>query len=251
MRYAIISDLHSNRQAFEAVVDDIDRSQIDMVLCLGDIVGYGPSPIEVMDMAYEYIDVSILGNHDAVVCNKFSSAYFNSEAKEIIEWTRSILRERDIEYFRKQAYVIDGEHLKCSHANFYHPDNFGYILSIDDAAQSFREVKERLLFVGHTHIPGAHIHSRNGNISWVDGQKLKTLKLDKNKRYIVNVGSVGVSRGSEFKSNYCIYDSDAKSIAFRTVEFDIHSFAKDVHALNKPVMKRYFSTFIEDIDINE
>jgi len=244
MRYAIISDIHANRQAFEAVLGDIDRSRIDIILCLGDIVGYGPSPVEVMDMVYEHVDVSILGNHDAVVCNKFSAAYFNTEAKEIIEWTRSSLREHDIEYFSSQAYMIDGDCFKCAHANFNHPDNFGYVLSLDEASQSFQSVEEDLLFIGHTHIAGAHILAKNKRMIWQDANDSPLIKIEKNKRYIINVGSVGVSRTEEFNSQYVIYDSEKKNIAFRTVEFDVHGFAKDVHNLGKQEIVDYFASFI-------
>ena len=249
MRYAIISDLHSNIPAFEAVLDDIDRSRIDMVLCLGDIVGYGPSPIEVMDLAYEHIDISILGNHDAVVCNKFSSAYFNTEAKEIIEWTRSIMREKDIAYFDSQAYMIDGDHFQCSHANFNNPDTFGYIMSLDEAYQSFQAVTQDLLFVGHTHIPGAHVYGKNNTMHWQDAHDKNLIKLEKNKRYIVNVGSVGVSRSAEFKSTYCIYDSEKNAVVFRTVDFDVSAFAKDVYNLGKPEIISYFAPHIQHLSI--
>lgn len=245
MRYAIISDIHANKQAFAAVLEDIDRSRIDMILCLGDLVGYGPSPVEVMDMAYEHIDVSILGNHDAVVCNKFSAAYFNPEAKEIIEWTRSIMRERDIEYFNSQAYMIDGDHFKCSHANFAHPDNFGYILSLEEAHQNFESITEDLMFIGHTHIPGAHVQLKNGQINWIDAQNQNLIKLEKNKRYIINVGSVGVSRSTEFKSTYTIYDSEKKAVVFRTIDFDLESFINELYRLDKQELINYFSPFIE------
>lgn len=247
MRYAIISDLHSNKRAFESVLDDIDRSQIDMVLCLGDLVGYGPSPVEVMDMAYEHIDVSILGNHDAVVCNKFSPAYFNPRAREIIEWTRSMLRDKDIEYFNKQAYLIDSDHFKCTHANFYFPDNFGYILSSDDATQNFKEVEESLMFVGHTHVPGTFVLSKDDTVSRIERSERDLIKLEDDKRYIVNVGSVGVARGSAFKSSYCIYDSEDETVLFRTVEFDVRAFAEDVYRTAKKEIVQYFTPLIGDL----
>ncbi len=242
MRYALISDIHANRHAFEAALNDIDRANVDMVLCLGDIVGYGPCPVEVMDIAYEHIDVSVLGNHDAVVCNKFSSAYFNPQAKRIIEWTRDSMRESDVDYFNAQAYLIDGDHFKCAHSNFVQPDSFGYVMSPEDAYNNFQAVDDDLLFVGHTHVAGAHVLSKGNHVEWLAADNTSSMiKLQKNKRYLINVGSIGVSRTEVFKANFCIYDSEAKTVEFRVIDFDIDAFLDDIRELDKPEVTNYFS----------
>lgn len=245
MRYAIISDLHANVPALEATLDDIAIKGADMTLCLGDLVGYGPSPIEVMELVFGHVDVSILGNHDAVVCNKFSSAYFNTEAKNIIEWTRSLLRPKDIEYIDKLAYMIDGDHFRCSHANFNNPDTFGYVISLEEAEANFEVTKEQLLFLGHTHMAGAHIQSRGNKIQWVTPEQCgNKIKLQSGKRFIVNTGSVGVSRTAEFVASYCIYDSDRKEIEFRQVDFDIDTFRRDLIDAERQELLNYFARIL-------
>ena len=91
MRYAIVSDIHANLQAWNAVLLDIRSSGVDKILCLGDLVGYGPQPAETLQSLYEHVDHFILGNHDAAACGKLDASYFNDGARELIEWTREQL----------------------------------------------------------------------------------------------------------------------------------------------------------------
>ena len=93
MRYAIVSDIHSNRQAWDAVLKDIRSQGVDDILCLGDVVGYGPCPAEVLEDLYSHCDNFVLGNHDAVIGNRMDSDLFNDEAKYLIEWTREQLSD--------------------------------------------------------------------------------------------------------------------------------------------------------------
>jgi predicted phosphodiesterase len=247
MRYALISDIHSNKFAFESILDDIDRQNIDMILCLGDIVGYGPNPTEVLDLVYEHVDATIIGNHDAVICNKFSSAYFNNEAKSIIEWTKTKLRTKDVNFFDKLTYIIDAETFKCSHSNFTHPESFAYILSKVDARNHFSTINDKIVFVGHTHYSGAFILNKNSTITHLNIEEdydLRKINIENSKRYIINVGSVGVSRTYDFAARYCIYDSDQKNVEIRAVEYDVKAFIKELKATDNKEIRTYFMPYI-------
>ena len=94
MRYAIVSDIHANLQAWQAVLKDIKKKDVDAILCLGDVVGYGPDPAAVLDSCYEECSYFILGNHDAVIGKRLDSNLFNDSAKYIIEWTKNQLTDQ-------------------------------------------------------------------------------------------------------------------------------------------------------------
>ena len=106
MRYAVISDIHSNIQALKAVFRDIADQRIDRVISLGDVVGYGPNPTEVIDLLSDVVSDAVLGNHDAAVAGYFPVDKFNSEACRAIEWTTSVITERELEFLRKQPLEI-------------------------------------------------------------------------------------------------------------------------------------------------
>ncbi len=97
MRYAIVADIHANVQAWEAVLRDIASSRIDGIICLGDVVGYGPNPAEVLRSVHSHVDALALGNHDAALCGKLDPVLFNDQARHIIAWTRAALTAQALE----------------------------------------------------------------------------------------------------------------------------------------------------------
>ena len=100
MRYAIISDIHANQQAWESVSKDIDKVGVDQVICLGDIVGYGPAPVRVLESVYDKSSHFVLGNHDAVIGGQLDPECFHDEARIIIEWTRTNLNQFAVDFFQ-------------------------------------------------------------------------------------------------------------------------------------------------------
>ena len=110
MRYAIISDIHANRQAWEAVFANIKKQGVDDILCLGDVVGYGPRPADVLESVYEHCDNFVLGNHDAVIGNRLDSDLFNDKAKYVIEWTREQLSDSVADFFASFASICSRKH---------------------------------------------------------------------------------------------------------------------------------------------
>ena len=150
MRYAIVSDIHANRQAWKAVLEDIQKQGVDDILCLGDVVGYGPRPADVLEQVYESCDNFILGNHDAVIGNRLDSNLFNDKAKFIIEWTRDQLSDSVADFFATMPVTMDGETFMTAHAELSNPEAFAYIFEPADSLMSFEIMKPKMLFVGHT-----------------------------------------------------------------------------------------------------
>ncbi|HBC87124.1 MAG TPA: hypothetical protein DCZ94_09240 [Lentisphaeria bacterium] len=237
MRYAIISDLHANRPALKSVLADIASGDIDEIICLGDIVGYGPSPAEVLEIAYSKIHHFILGNHDAVIGGKLSPDCFNDNAKKLIEWTCNSLDRKAAKFFNSLPLDAKGGNFRCAHAEFSNPGRFGYILEPVDAEDSFKSCPEQVLFVGHSHVPGLFVMGDRRVAHWLEPMDFG---IEDEKRYIVNVGSVGQPRDNDIRACYCIFDTEKKDVLFRKVAFDIEEYISEQKKNRLPETATYF-----------
>ena len=244
MRYAIISDLHANKQAFKAVLTDIKSIGADQIICLGDVVGYGPRPAEVLEMAYDNVSYFVLGNHDAVVANIMSPDCFNDKAKRLIEWTCSQLDSKAAKFFGEVPLLLTGKNFRCAHAEFEDPRRFGYIFDNDTALKSFNLTEEQLLFIGHSHVPGMFVIGESGRPHWMHTQDFATESV---KRYIVNVGSVGQPRDKDCRASYCIFDDKTMGVAFRRIPFDIDAYRADLRKKKLPESSSYFLKIADNL----
>ncbi|MDA3798380.1 MAG: metallophosphoesterase family protein [Kiritimatiellae bacterium] len=240
MRYAVVSDIHANLQAWNSVLLDIREQDIDRIICLGDLVGYGPNPVEVLESVHANIDYFVLGNHDAVVCDKMRSDLFNDDAAKIINWTKGTLNKNAVSILKKIPLTLKGKNFRCSHSAFVAPGMFDYIFTEEDALKSFNTVEEQLLFCGHTHLPGIFVLGNSGTPHHLDAQDFR---LEANKRYIVNVGSVGNPRAGAPVATYCIYDSTTEDIFWRNVHFDLYSYKQTLLEKGLPLKTSGFLEF--------
>ena len=214
MKLAIVSDIHANAQAWDVVAADIGRQGVEGIICLGDVVGYGPRPQEVLDALRAVTDNVILGNHDAVPGGQMRPDAFNDRAQDIINWTTDQLGEESKEYLSSLPYIIDlpADDVLFTHADVVAPAQWGYIISESDAALNFAACKEQVIFFGHSHHPGVFVQGRKGAVRKQDPG---ALQLEKGRRYLINPGSVGDPRTTDVRASYCIYDTKLKSLAFR------------------------------------
>ena len=227
MRYAVISDIHANIQALKAVLNDIDGQSIDSIISLGDIVGYGPNPIEVINLLDGVLNDSILGNHDAAVAGYFPINKFNENARASLEWTIEHLGEKESDFLSHQALEITFDNARFAHANFCNSASFHYIISPIDALASFNACDEQLLFTGHSHIPGIFVIGNSGIPHWLPPIDFQA---EEEKRYIINVGSIGIPRDNDSRASYCIFDTETQNIFFRKVSFDRKSFQSSLNS---------------------
>lgn len=218
MRYAFVSDIHANLQAWNAVLTDIATQRVDRILCLGDTVGYGPDPAEVLASLYRHVDGFCMGNHDAVVCGKLDARLFNDHARQMIAWTRGHLADKAVRFLASQPLMISGPGFRCTHGDFTQPAAFHYIADPESAAPSWQAAPEPLLFCGHTHVPALFVIGKSGTTHALEPQ---SFVLEAGKRYLVNPGSAGNPRSGDALATYCIYDSDAGSVCWQTVPFDL------------------------------
>lgn len=221
MRYAFISDIHSNLQAWRAVHLDMRAGRIDYILCLGDLVGYGPSPAELLHEVHAHVDAFVMGNHDAAACGRMDDSSFNPHARELIRWTTTKLNRKAVKFLASLPLTIVGNGFHCVHGEFSNPSRFDYVLNPEDALPSWQAVNSPLLLAGHTHEPAFFLTGESGIPRQVPPQDFE---IEPGKRYFINVGSVGCSRDGDPRACYCIYDTRAHAVFWRRIPFDLDSY---------------------------
>ena len=221
MRYAIISDVHANAAALRTVLVDAQDMHADRVVCLGDVLGYGPDPVQALETVYSRVHVCLAGNHDDAVCGRCSTEDFNDFAAAAVARQRKSLTSSALDWLRKLPYTCECGGFACAHGDFSEPEAFNYILEPEDALPSWDARSEQLLFVGHTHQPGIFVMGSSGQPHRLEPADFT---LEDGKRYIVNVGSVGYPRSGLCRSFYCIYDDSSRSVFFRSLPFDLEGY---------------------------
>lgn len=219
MIYIILSDVHGNIQAFEAIVRSFPETKDRLIVCAGDTVGYGANPNECVELMASLGAVNVMGNHDAAVIGVHDLSLFNFHAQKAALWTRNVIGERESAILRGLDFVKELEHVTLAHGTLHDPKEFIYMMTLLDARRTFELLRTGVCVVGHSHMPGAFM-IKDGEIyeSWK-----RKIKLEPNARYIINAGSVGQPRDGDNRACYCIYDTDAGEIEFRRVEYDIKS----------------------------
>ncbi len=227
-RFAIISDLHANLEAMQAVYRVIDNEGIDEIVCLGDIVGYNADPKALVNLTRERCKAAIRGNHDRYVLGETATDVKETKA-EVIDWTRSQLPPTDLEWLRslEDAMVWEGDFI-LSHGSPRDMDE--YILSSDVIQGNLRHMRDTYIgvdvaFFGHSHFP---MVIGGGKVEQKFHGDSTTVELDRNKTYLINPGSVGQPRDRSPKAAFGIFDRDAWTMTIRRVPYDIKSAQKKI-----------------------
>ncbi len=238
MKYIILSDIHSNLQALEAVVGSFPVGEGCRIISGGDVVGYGADPVRCVDAVQSLGAKNVLGNHDAGVVGKADISFFNSYASAAVYWTMEHIDSAVRGYLEDLPYVLEEESFVVAHGTLHEPEEFIYMMTGADAMHTFEVLEKKICFVGHSHVPGV-FRSKEGSISRVSG---KRIALEEGAQYIVNAGSVGQPRDGDPRACYCIYDADEEYIEFRRVEYDINAAAKSIvkAGLPGPLAERLF-----------
>ncbi|MDD8031869.1 MAG: metallophosphoesterase family protein [Acidobacteriota bacterium] len=221
MRYLVFSDIHGNLEALEAVLKDVSRKRIDRCIFLGDLVGYGASPNEVIQKVISLKHLSMVrGNHDKAVCGLESIQTFNPVAAAAIQWTGKALNKKHLQLLAgltKSPLVIHKQITICHGAPF---DEDYYIFGEFDAVEAFNYFDTPICFFGHTHFPFIYMEmDETVEGTFIQGNHLE-IKLEKGARYLINPGSIGQPRDRDPRAAYAIYDSEQRKIKFYRVEYD-------------------------------
>lgn len=222
MKYAIISDIHSNLEALTKALSIIDERKVDEIICLGDVVGYGANPNECVELVRSRCSAVVLGNHDAAALDTAQAHDFNAIARRAVLWTAEELTPESKAFLASLPMTAVKEEIRFVHASPQIPDAWDYIIDADDAVRAVRSLQERICFIGHTHVPG--IFNGRG--------RARSVMPDE--QYLVNVGSVGQPRDGNPMLSFGIFDSAAWTFELIRSEYDIQTAAEKIYAARLP-----------------
>lgn len=232
MIYALISDVHGNLEALTAVMDDIKRhGAIDEIFFLGDAVGYGANPNEVLQIINSHCHVKLMGNHDYSALGLLDPAEFNVYAQSGINFSVSVLTTQSqgiLSSFRLIDRVGD---LLLVHATPDEPDAWNYCLSSAEANRQFCCFDEPICFLAHSHQPLVFVQDPLGECDMLRDEELK---LSDENRYIINIGSVGQPRDGDPRACYVIYDTISQRLQYRRLHYDIETAQGKMRAVDLP-----------------
>lgn len=230
MRALILSDIHGNKEALQAALSFAGYAPgvFDAVWDLGDIVGYGGSPNEVVDAIREAATAHVRGNHDKVCCGLESALGFNPTARTAAAWTNETLTKENCEWLRELPQgplAIEGFDVVLSHGSPLDEDL--YILNIRDAWSALQQMEKQITFFGHTHV--------QAGFAWQDGQwsefrpqypssnehETWVLQLQPGMRYLLNPGSIGQPRDGDWRASFAVLDTGQNAVTFHRVPYDL------------------------------
>jgi predicted phosphodiesterase len=237
MKVAAISDIHSNIFALQAAIRDAKLQGADKFLCLGDIVGYASRPREVLAEIRGITSDVVLGNHD-LYCSitedelkdSLKSDKLHSDAAKGIKINRLLLNHEELSFLGTLKDTIEeNPYYQATHSSMENPLRFNYIHDNEEAMISLKLIKQRVLFVGHSHIPSAFmLTDGTDNCNQLNFSHEIYLYPQEGRRYLINPGSVGQPRDEDSRAAYAIYDTDKQKVTFRKVAYDVEKMQKDI-----------------------
>jgi predicted phosphodiesterase len=230
-RFAVISDIHGNVHALEAVLGRVERLQVDEILCLGDIVGYGPAPDRCLDLVMRCCTSAVRGNHDEAVINPAREAEFNGLAREAIVWTREALGPLHKDALcRLRAIDVPHPLVTCVHdCPVSGPTD--YVHDSHMAALAFAGMSTPICLLGHTHVPLVFEAPSRGAGAPVSPQDVIAhvapdgvpIALDRDRRHICNPGSVGQPRDADPRASFAVLDLKARTFTVHRTVYDLEA----------------------------
>jgi diadenosine tetraphosphatase ApaH/serine/threonine PP2A family protein phosphatase len=234
LRVAVISDIHSNRHALEAVLQAVDAAEADEIWCLGDMVGYGAEPDACTALIRERSSVCLVGNHDLAVLGALDISTFSEAAAAAVEWTRENVGEETLEFLASLDPVASQSGVGLFHASPRDPV-WEYVLSADQAEAGFDAQEERVGLIGHSHValffvraPGARGNAQGAAAE--DGRELEIAEGE----WLLNPGSVGQPRDGNPHAAWLELDTEAWVARYHRVAYDIEGAAAAITAAGLP-----------------
>ncbi len=220
---AIVSDIHANLPAFQAVLHHAEEpGRVDALWCLGDTVGYGPHPNECVALLRKYKNSAVAGNHDLAACGRMGTEEFNEAAASAATWTSDQLSPVTRSFLQDLPMVACEDDFTLVHGSLRWPE-WEYLLSTEQAQVQFELQRTRCSIVGHSHLPFVCREREGEPPMLVPATANERVAFDGDGRLIVNPGSVGQPRDGDPRASYALYDSDAGSITYYRVEYDVAS----------------------------
>jgi predicted phosphodiesterase len=237
LRVAVLSDIHANIEAFQAVVSDFEH-QFDRILHLGDLVGYNASPNECIELARNIEMNSILGNHDQAACNPILAEHFNIYARNAILWTKKNLTDESVRFLSE---LDEKFRLQCGLACHGSPININNYISLPfQARATLKKMKKgiwgnvKVCLFGHTHIRKIWRMDVRGKVAPIEIPLDGMIQLNADEFYLLNPGSVGQPRNGDPRASYFIFDTQNHTVSFKLVEYNVVSAIKKIKDAKLP-----------------
>jgi len=240
VRIGIISDIHANLEALEAVVEALEKERCDTYVCLGDVVGYGAQPNECCDLIRRVASATILGNHDAAVAGRMDYSYYRAPARQALDWHARILSRENLAWLRSLPYTHQVEDVSFCHGSPAAIEDFEYIFVVDQVREfsarfhDFRPVT----FIGHSHL------CKSFSLDATSAEEVlhTRFRCEPDRRYIITAGSVGQPRDYDSRACCAVYDTETRRFEYHRVTYDIESAARKIFASDLAVAfgKRLF-----------
>lgn len=259
MNVAILTDIHSNLPALEAVLAAISDAEVETTWCLGDTVGYGAQPDECTKLVSEHCDLSLVGNHDLAVLGEIDTEVFSAAAAAAVSWTQTNCDRSTIEFLRGLKPAVEDREVGLYHASPRDPV-WEYVLAVDQAAECMAMQSERVSVIGHSHVAlffsdggseggsdrgsgGGSAASKGGSEAEAEGETGEASGgqaeggriLDVNEgRWLLNPGSVGQPRDGDPRAAWMELDTDAWKATYHRVDYEIDSAAEAIRGAGLP-----------------
>ncbi|WP_457635706.1 metallophosphoesterase family protein [Persephonella sp.] len=231
MRFAVISDIHGNIHALEAVDKDLRSNHVDRIYCLGDIINFGAHPKECLDWVKDECDIVIKGEHDIFVADPEEVFLTNPYAIQSADWTYDQLSQEDFDYIRSLENFYEEKEFILTHDEPSIPGTYHFLTSIRDAKETFTCFENRFCFYGHAHLNILFVKDSKGNV-FSEGSG--SFKIQNGQQFLICAGSVGQPRDRDPRAGYVIVDTDERTIQFRRVEYDVEKAAADIKNAGLP-----------------
>ncbi len=232
MKVAIISDIHGNRQAFEAVLGDIADDSIEEVWCLGDLVGYGADPDACIDLARENADICLAGNHDLAVAGKIPVDDFSRGAGIAVRWTQEVISPENRDYLASLRTSATRADVGLYHAS-PRDEVWEYVLSTLLAELCLDVARHRLSLIGHSHV-ALSFERLEGHPATGETRRADSRLNLASGEWLLNPGSVGQPRDGDPRAAWMLLDLDEMRARYRRCDYDVTGAANAIRAANLP-----------------
>lgn len=224
MKYAVISDIHSNIEALITVMREIHKKHVDEIICLGDVIGYGANPDEVAEIVRNEVKYTVRGNHDDALHDESTYSVINPYARTAIDFSRGVLSEENSDWLKDLPITHKLGDVLLVHSSPSEPHEWKYIFTESEARVELSAFEERICLIGHTHVPVMFKHEIGGSSEEGSGRI----------RELINVGSVGQPRDGDKRASYGIIDTSDFTYENFRVEYDCRLAGNKIIACGLP-----------------
>jgi diadenosine tetraphosphatase ApaH/serine/threonine PP2A family protein phosphatase len=214
---AVVSDIHGNLEALEAVLADLDQRGVESVCCLGDFVGYGAAPNQCIELLRPRCELAVAGNHDLAAVGRIHLEYFHDDAAVAARWTDQQLTPEHRQWLLELPFSLHWRGVRVVHASPRQPRAWGYVLSLEDARDEMDAFEEAVCLIGHSHYPGVFVRGARG----LNYSRDPLVTIESGSKYLVTVPSVGQPRDGDPRAGYLLIDEPATRLEFVRLEYDV------------------------------